>query len=379
LFTAKSLLVEYIFPQNNENTFEERVKKVTRILKIEDIKNDFENIKIAADTLKNGGTVVFPTETVYGLGANALDESAVEKVFAAKGRPADNPLIVHIWSIEQIKSIASQVPEILSKLAEKFWPGPLTLVVKKSDMLPDIVTAELDTVGIRMPDNPITLELFKKANVPVVGPSANISGSPSPTSASHVIKDLNERVDVIIDDGDCKVGLESTVLDISGEFPVILRPGAVTIEQLQEAIGRVDIDEHVSNKMDIDTAKPRSPGVKYKHYSPQAEVILIDGLVEKIVEEIKIRVEALGKEGKKIGIMATEQTERFYEKGIVLSVGDRDKPETIAANIFKLLRKFDEKKVDIILIEGVKKEGIGMAIMNRLVRAAGYNVVRVGD
>lgn len=351
---------------------------MTRILKIESIKKDKDKIIAAAEILKLGGTAVFPTETVYGLGANALDENAVKKIFTAKGRPADNPLIVHIWNIEQVESVAAQVPSSFRILAEKFWPGPLTLVVRKTKALPHIVTAGLDTVGIRMPDNLIALELLKCANIPIAAPSANISGSPSPTSAEHVIKDLNDRVDVIIDGGNSRVGLESTVLDISGEIPVILRPGAVTKEQIEEVIGRVEIDNHVMAKMEKGTIKPRSPGVKYKHYSPKAQVTLIDGPIESIVKEIKLKTENLSAEGKKVGIMATEQTRKAYDKGLVFSVGDRDNPETIASNLFRLLREFDEEKVDIIFMESLEKDGIGMAIMNRMVRAAGYNVIRVG-
>jgi len=353
------------------------VKIVTKVFKIKNIQKDIKNIEIAAETLKLGGTVVFPTETVYGLGANALDNNAVEKIFTAKGRPADNPIIVHIWNIEQIASIAVEIPTKLKVLAEKFWPGPLTLVVKKSEALTEIVTAGLDTVGIRMPDNPVALALLKHANIPVAAPSANISGSPSPTSANHVLKDLDGRVDIIIDGGDCSVGLESTVLDVSGEIPVLLRPGAVTLEQIEDVIGRVDIDEHINIKMEENAEKPRSPGVKYKHYSPEAEVILFDGSIKKIVEEIKERARGYSSRGKKVGIMATEQTKQFYNIGLVRSLGDRNKPETIAANLFRLLREFDEEKVDIIFMEAIEKSGIGMAIMNRMVRAAGYNIIKV--
>ncbi|MGE5327966.1 MAG: L-threonylcarbamoyladenylate synthase [Deltaproteobacteria bacterium] len=349
---------------------------MTKTFKIQNIEKDIKNIEISAQTLKAGGTVVFPTETVYGLGANALDEKAVEKIFIAKGRPADNPLIVHIWNIKQIEEVASEIPVMLKPLAEKFWPGPLTLVVKKSKAVSEIVTAGLDTVGIRMPDNNIALQLLKFADVPVAAPSANISGSPSPTSASHVLKDLDGRVDVIIDGGDCRVGLESTVLDISGEVPIILRPGAVTFEQIKEVTGRVDTDRHINIKMEESVEIPRSPGVKYKHYSPEAEVILVDGSIDKIVKEIESRAKAFLNQGKRVGIMATEQTKKLYNTGLVFSAGDRDNPETIAANLFRLLRKFDEEKVDIVFMEAIEKNGIGMAIMNRMIRAAGYNVIR---
>lgn len=348
---------------------------MTQILEIKDLNTDKEKILTAAKMLKNGGTVVFPTETVYGLGANALDEQAVTKIFEAKGRPSDNPLIVHIYDIRQVKELAGQIPVNLHILAEEFWPGPLTLVMKKSDRIPQIVSAGLDTVGIRMPDNPIALALLKHANVPVAAPSANISGSPSPTSAGHVIMDLHGRIDTIIDGGNCRVGLESTVLDISGEIPVILRPGAITLEQLKKVLGDVLVDKHVNMKVEERTGKPKSPGVKYKHYAPDAEGVVFEGPVERVVEEIKARMEMLQGKGKKVGIMATEQTKRLYDKGVVLSSGDRNNPETIAANLFEVLRKFDEAGVDVILMEAVDIKGVGMAIMNRMIRAAGYNII----
>lgn len=337
-----------------------------------------DEIKIAAETLKNGGTVVFPTETVYGLGANALDESAVRKIFKAKGRPSDNPLIVHISDLNQLNELVSIIPESLHMLAEKFWPGPLTLVMKKSSIVPDIVSAGLSTVGIRMPDHPVALNLLRHAGIPVAAPSANISGSPSPTQADHVIADMNGKVDVIIDGGDCRVGLESTVLDISGEVPEVLRPGGITAEQIKSVLGEIKIDKFIYGKPLDRSAKPKSPGVKYKHYSPKAEVILFDGDLDMVISEINTQANKLA-EHKKVGIMATEQTKNSYSCGLVISSGDRNHPKTIAANFFKLLRNFDEQGVDVILIEGVDKQGVGMAIMNRMIRAAGHNIIQCGS
>lgn len=335
-----------------------------------------DEIALAAEVLKIGGTVIFPTETVYGLGANALDESAVKKIFEAKGRPSDNPLILHISELNQVYDLVQDIPETFYILAEKFWPGPLTLVMKKSTIVPELVSAGLETVGIRMPAHPVALELLRRAGVPVAAPSANISGSPSPTQAKHVIADMDGRVDVIIDGGDCNVGLESTVLDISGEVPEILRPGGVTAEQLESIIGKVRIDRFVYDKPEDKSVKPKSPGVKYRHYSPKAEVILFDGAVENIVVEINKKAYELTEEGKKVGILATEQTKDNYSYGFVVSSGDRENPQTIASSFFKLLRYFDEQGMDVILTEGVDKQGMGMAIMNRMVRAAGYNVVQ---
>lgn len=351
---------------------------MTKILKLNPQDFKIEDINIAARVLKDGGTVVFPTETVYGLGANALDPDAVRKIFIAKGRPADNPLIVHIWNIEQIEELVSQIPSTFYVLAERFWPGPLTLVMKKSFKVPDIVTAGLDTVGIRMPNHPIALALLMEACVPVSAPSANISGSPSPTRAEHAINDLNGKVDVIIDGGICSVGLESTVVDITGEVPVLLRPGGVTAEQIKLALGEIIIDKFVYDKLNDKTEIPKSPGVKYKHYSPKAEVILVDGFIDKVVEEINRQAKVLINNGKKVGIMATEQTKFSYPYEMVISVGDRDNPETIASNFFNLLRYFDELGVDVILIEGIDRRGIGMAIMNRMIKSAEH-IISISD
>lgn len=350
---------------------------MTKILEINKNSPEEDKINQAAEVLKSGGTVVFPTETVYGLGANALDENAVKKIFAAKGRPSDNPLIIHIWDIGQASGLVSEIPGALHTLAEAFWPGPLTLVMKKSPKVPELVTAGLDTVGIRMPDHTIALALLKETGVPVAAPSANISGSPSPTRAEHVIKDMNGKVDIIIDGGDCIVGLESTVLDITGDTPVILRPGGITAEQIQEVLGKIAVDKHVYGKFDAQGVRPKSPGVKYRHYSPKAEVILVEGPVDQIAGEILRQARDFEAGGKKVGILATDQTKDWYPCGIVISAGDRNNPQTIAANIFKLLRQFDETGVDVILAEGIDKKGIGMAIMNRMIRAAGYNVIKL--
>ena len=350
---------------------------MTKILKICETHPEIERINLAARVLKNGGTVVFPTETVYGLGASAFDDNAVKKIFVAKGRPSDNPLIVHIWNTNQISELVSEIPHYLNKLAERFWPGPLTLVMKKSSRITGLVTAGLDTVGIRIPKHQIALALLKEANIPIAAPSANVSGSPSPTRAEHVINDLDGRVDVIIDGGDCDIGLESTVLDITGDIPVVLRPGGVTVEQLEAVLGKVAVDTFVYDELKSEHIKPKSPGIKYKHYSPRAKVIVVDGSLEKLVDEIGKQAWNYVKANEKVGILATEQTKHKYPHGYVVSAGDRNNPETIAANFFKLLRHFDEKGIEVILAEGIDKQGIGMAIMNRMIRSAGYNVIYV--
>lgn len=347
----------------------------TEIFKINPNNIEMDKINFASEVLKNGGTVAFPTETVYGLGANALDENAVKKIFEAKGRPSDNPLIVHVSDFEDIFLLVKEVPAMAYDVIKKFCPGPLTVILDKSNIVPDVTSGRLDTVAIRIPSNNIALELIKKARIPVAAPSANISGSPSPTCAEHVIHDLKGRVDVIIDGGCSIVGLESTVLDLSQKVPTILRPGAVTIEQLKEILGEVIIDPALFKNNDNIIAK--APGMKYKHYAPKAKVIIVDGNLIDMVQKINILSEKYKKDGKKVGIMATEQTKLSYIYGQVLSLGDRNKVDEIASKLFTVLRDFDIIGVDIILAESIENSGVGLAVMNRLTKAAGYDIIRV--
>lgn len=335
----------------------------------------------AAEVLKSGGLVAFPTETVYGLGANALDTKAVESIYKAKGRPADNPLIVHIAEIKALEDLVRTIPAAAPRLMETYWPGPLTLVMPKSDKVPSIITAGLDTVAIRMPSHPIAMALIKKAGVPVAAPSANSSGRPSPTLAKHVIEDLSGKVDIIIDGGSAKVGLESTVLDIISEPPMILRPGGITQEELQQFLGSVITDPALSAEHTA-TTPPRSPGLKYRHYAPKAALLLVQGQLDHVVSEIGRRAELYIKEGTVIGILATNETTGLYEPSLytscrVISLGSRLNPESLASNLFRCLREFDEKAVEVILAETPEIDGIGMAVMNRLVKAAGGNIIKV--
>jgi L-threonylcarbamoyladenylate synthase len=347
---------------------------MTKIIRIDKNNIEVELIDYAAEVIKKGGLVAFPTETVYGIGANSFDEEAVKKIFIAKGRPQDNPLILHIASIDQIYDLAEEFPEKAKKLVKKFWPGPLTVVLKKSPKVPYINTAGMDTVAIRMPSNPIAHLLIKRAGVPISAPSANVSGRPSPTDASHVIEDLYGKVDVIIDGGKCDVGLESTVIDLTEEIPVILRPGAVTVNMIREVLGEVRLDPFLLKKPDRDI-KPKSPGMKYKHYSPKAEVYIVKGQLDKVVKKIRELVKIQLKNGKKVGIMATVQTSTQYEEGEVVVVGDREKPESIAKNLFEVLREFDRRGVDVVFAESFDYDEIGLAIMNRLEKAAGYKEI----
>jgi len=346
----------------------------TRVVVIDPQNIDHETLREAGALIRNGGLVAFPTETVYGLGANGLDPGAVKRIFQAKGRPSDNPLILHISRAEELDRLVEGISPTAERLIERFWPGPLTLIFKKSPLVPEVVTAGLDTVAVRMPSHPVAMGMIRYAGVPVAAPSANTSGKPSPTRADHVIRDLLGRVDMIIDGGDVSVGLESTVAEVSGGRVLILRPGGITPEQIAEVAGDVAVDPALLPDNEMGT--PKAPGMKYTHYSPEAEVIIIDGEVYRAAERIKQMAQDLEKQGKRVGIMATEQTKALYKGVPVISVGDRDKPYTIAANLFAVLREFDALGVDVILAESMEQRGVGLAVMNRLLKAAAYHVIK---
>ncbi|QUH19111.1 L-threonylcarbamoyladenylate synthase [Alkaliphilus sp. B6464] len=348
--------------------------KDTMIIEIDTTEIDSRLMNECANILKQGGTVAFPTETVYGLGANALDSKAVKKIFEAKGRPSDNPLIVHVAKTEEILPLVKEIPEKAHRVIEKFWPGPLTLIFEKSSIIPHEISAGLSTVAIRMPSHPIAIRLIEESGVPIAAPSANISGRPSPTKAEHVVEDLIGKVDAIIAGGACNVGVESTVLDMTGEVPMILRPGGVTKEMLEEVLGDVSIDPAVENPNEIKEA-PKAPGMKYTHYAPKADVIIIQGDLNNTVNKIKDIRLSYEAENKRVGIICTDETRDEYDGGIVKSMGSRKHPVTIAANLFKVLREFDDTDVEIILSEAVDTVEIGQAIMNRLKKAAGYRII----
>lgn len=352
------------------------MKKVeTKIVKV-DANNIKEEIIIeAGEIIKKGGTVAFPTETVYGLGANGLDEKAVEKIFTAKGRPQDNPLILHIASEKQLEELVEDIPEEAFKLIDRFWPGPLTIIFKKSSIVPDKITGGLSTVAIRMPNNNIALKIIEAAKVPIAAPSANTSGRPSPTKASHVIEDLYGKINMVVDGGSTGIGVESTVLDMSGDIPIILRPGGITYEDLSLLIDKVEYDKGIIR--DDEEIVPKSPGQKYRHYAPKGKMTVFSGNIDNIVSNINKLARKYMEEGKKVGIMATEETKNRYLNGIILVVGSRKNKETIAKNLFNTIREFDNLGVDIILAEGIEKIGIGRAIMNRMVKASGSNVKKV--
>ena len=334
-----------------------------------------EGVKKAAEIIKRGGLVAFPTETVYGLGANGLDENAVPKIYEAKGRPSDNPLILHISKLDEIEDIVKEIPKSALILAEEFWPGPLTMVFKKSECIPYRTTGGLESVAIRMPSNKIARELIKAAGVPIAAPSANSSGRPSPTKAAHVIYDLDGKIDMVIDGGEVDIGIESTIVDVTGEVPVILRPGFITEKMLSEAIGRVEIDEVVKSLSPDKDLKPKAPGMKYRHYAPRGKMTIYKGSHSKVVERINEEISKL--EGKKTGVLATDETKSYYRADIIISLGSREDGESIAHNLFDALRKFDDDDVEFIYSEGFDENKLGFAIMNRLHKSAGYNIINV--
>ncbi|MBP3338618.1 MAG: threonylcarbamoyl-AMP synthase [Lachnospiraceae bacterium] len=337
-------------------------------------------MKEAGDIIKEGGLVAFPTETVYGLGANALDTDAAKKIYEAKGRPSDNPLIAHIADKEQVYVLAKNVSEEAEKLMEKFWPGPLTLIFEKQDIVPSGVTGGLNTVAIRMPDNQIALKLIRSAGVPIAAPSANSSGRPSPTLAGHVMEDMDGRIDMVIDGGQVDIGIESTIVDMSGEKPMILRPGFITKPMLEEVVGEVLVDKItvIKDKSQLEADyRPKAPGMKYRHYAPKAEFIMFEGDISKVVEHINELSKLNMEKGLKTGVIATDETISKYENAMVVSIGSRTIRETVAKNLYKVLRDFDSMEVDIIYGETFYDDELGAAIMNRLIKAAGYRIEEV--
>ncbi|MFA4640685.1 L-threonylcarbamoyladenylate synthase [Pyrococcus kukulkanii] len=340
---------------------------MTIIINMRDKINE-RKLKVAARLIREGKLVAFPTETVYGLGADALNERAVKRIFEAKGRPADNPLIVHIADFSQVYELAREVPEEAEMLARKFWPGPLTIVLPRRKVVPKVTTGGLDTVAIRMPAHEIALRLIELSERPIAAPSANISGKPSPTSAEHVIDDFYGKIECIIDGGETKIGVESTVIDLTEWPPVLLRPGGLPLEEIEKVIGEVRIHPAVYGKR-VDLAK--APGMKYRHYAPNAEVIVVEGSREKVEEKIREIIGEFKRKGKRVGVIGSGRynADEFFFLGNTV--------EDVARNLFKALRHMDRAGVDVVLAEGVEEKGLGLAVMNRLRKAAGYRIIRV--
>ncbi|MGP7817033.1 L-threonylcarbamoyladenylate synthase [Niallia sp. 01092] len=328
----------------------------------------YPQIQQAADLLKRNEVIAFPTETVYGLGGNAKDDEAIKKIFAAKGRPSDNPLIIHIAKQAQLKEIVEEIPEVAKKLMDSFWPGALTIIFRaKEGALSSYATAGLKTVAVRMPDHPVALKLLAEASLPIAAPSANRSGKPSPTTALHVKEDLDQIIAGIVDGGPTGVGVESTVIDCTDSIPVILRPGGVTKEQIEQIVGEVRLDPALINK----ESTPKAPGMKYSHYAPNAPMFLVRGTKEKI--QLLINEEKL--QGKKVGVLTTEENKGYYQADYIFACGKRVDIQTVAASLYEGLRSFNHRDVDIIFSEMFPIEGVGQAIMNRLMKAASHQVI----
>lgn len=348
------------------------VKSVINLKKSNDSREIFYQ---AGNIIKDGGLVAFPTETVYGLGGDALNPASSRKIYAAKGRPSDNPLIIHIADWTSIKKICIDIPDEAKQLAEAFWPGPLTMILKKSSAVPYETTGGLDTVAVRMPDHPVAISLIKAAGGYIAAPSANLSGRPSPTTAAHVIEDMAGRIDMILDGGDVGIGLESTIVDLTEKIPVILRPGYVTQEMLNRVLGRVDVDITL---MDQDAGQaPKAPGMKYRHYAPKGSMLLIEGDREAVIRRMNAEVKKARLRGERTGVMITDEIWDRVSGDVKKSVGSREDEYEIARRLYRILREFDEEGVTAIFSESFSPDGFGQAVMNRLLKAAGYTVEKV--
>ena len=378
-------------------------EKKTLIKKIDPEHFEDRELAEAVDILKNGGLVAFPTETVYGLGGNAYDSTASARIYAAKGRPSDNPLIVHISSFEEIYPLVKEVPEDAKKLAESFWPGPLTMILEKSEAVPKETTGGLDTVAIRMPSHKVANRLIKEAGIPIAAPSANASGRPSTTRAEHVIEDLDGKIDMIIDGGSSDIGLESTIVDLTVSPRLILRPGYVTYEMLKEVIGDIAYDPAVLKRERDDKIVAKAPGMKYRHYAPKGELTIFEGNMKSVANAVKREVREKLLEGFNVGILTSDELAGEYKeikeefgmlptealpgtgdpekKGrlYIRDIGSRTDEAAIAAGLFEALRSFDSEKTNFIYAESFDSRDIGQAIMNRLMKAAGYRIVTVND
>lgn len=346
----------------------------TRIIKVDPLRPDPAMIVEAAKVIRLGGLVAFPTETVYGLGADAFYAPAVSRIFEVKGRPLDNPVIVHISSRGQVELVTREVPPKAEELMDNFWPGPLTIIMKRAVSLPEVTVAGLDTVAVRMPDHNVAMALISEARTPIAAPSANLSGLPSPTRADHVIRDLYGKVEAIIDGGNTPIGVESTVLDMTTTPPVILRPGKITPDDLRNILGKVEVHPGVLDELKFEEIVARSPGMKHRHYAPRAQLILVEGELERIRAVVQRTADELMGEGKKVGILSTDNYN--YRAHCVVDLGPRSDAKVIASNLFSSLRDVDQQGVDVIISEGFEPKGLCLAIENRLRKASGGNVIR---
>lgn len=334
-----------------------------------------EELKEASAVIRSGGLVAFPTETVYGLGGDATNPEASRKIYAAKGRPSDNPLIVHIADFSQLRNIVAEVPQEAEKLAEAFWPGPLTMILRKNDVIPYETTGGLDTVAIRMPSHPVARVFLQDSGCMIAAPSANTSGRPSPTTAQHVWEDLHGKIEILLDGGPVGIGIESTIVDLSEERPMILRPGFITQEMLSAVLGDVGVDPGLASENS--KQPPKAPGMRYRHYAPKADLTLVEGIMEEVISKINALTREAQAMGKSVGVLATEENKDCYVADHVIVIGQRQDEAEIARHLFDVLRQFDDLQVDLIYSESFVAAGVGQAIMNRLLKAAGHKRIFV--
>lgn len=347
----------------------------TKVITIDHKSMDEAVLQEAGTIIKNGGLVAFPTETVYGLGGDALNKESSRKIYAAKGRPSDNPLIVHICSMEALQPIVEEVPEEVERLAEAFWPGPLTIIMKKSPLVPKETTGGLETVAVRMPSHPVALKFIEYAGGYVAAPSANVSGRPSPTKAKYVIEDMSGRIEMILDGDGIDIGLESTIIDMTGDIPMILRPGYITQEMLEKVLGEVTVDKTI---LDVNCKEPpKAPGMRYRHYAPKGQLTIVEGDSAKTIAVINELTKEAHDKGLKVGIIGTEETKDQYMGDSIKSVGKRRDEEAIARTLYTILREFDDEDVSVIYSESFSECNMGQAIMNRLLKAAGHQIIQV--
>lgn len=347
----------------------------TKVVRIDEQHIDDALIREAGRIIRTGGLVAFPTETVYGLGGDALNPASSKKIYEAKGRPSDNPLIVHIARMEDLDALVRKAPETAKKLATAFWPGPLTMIMEKSELVPKETTGGLDTVAVRMPSHPIALAFIEAAGGYVAAPSANRSGRPSPTVADYVVEDLDGRIEMILDGGDVELGLESTIVDMTVEPPVILRPGFVTEEELAGVLGQVEQDATLFS--DNSGQAPKAPGMKYRHYAPKGELTIVRGAVPAVINYINTRLAEGRENNKKTGVIATDETIGTYRADVLRSVGERTDVNAVARGLYRILREFDDEGVELIYSESFDGNGVSQAVMNRLLKAAGHRMIDV--
>lgn len=349
----------------------------TKVVTVDKEKPDLLLMREAGEILKKGGLVAFPTETVYGLGGDGLNAGSSRKIYAAKGRPSDNPLIIHIADFESLEKIVRCVPEKAKILAAKFWPGPLTMIFSKSSIVPYETTGGLESVAVRMPSHPVAKAIIREGGGYIAAPSANTSGRPSPTRAEHVQEDLAGKIDMIVDGGAVGIGIESTIVDFTEEVPVILRPGYINQAMIQEVIGPVRMDKGLL--ITDEKVQPKAPGMKYRHYAPRAQLTIVEGSSSQVVKYINAQCEKALREGKKPGVIASDETVSSYRGAVVKGIGARADEEEIARNLFAVLREFDEEDTDILFSEAFDTPKMGQAIMNRLLKAAGHHMISLDE